>query len=298
MKKYKPSGTARLIARSVIYLNANPATAALIPMGSVEYCRLFLGSEKISSFEIRCRKPWFQKLLHKCEGWTVPGLPIHFALRKRYIEQVVRESISDGYSQIVILGAGFDTLALRLHKEFPTCKFIEVDHPATQQAKLNVLSKADLESNNLTFIQADLSQSQDIERVLTQEDAISLNADTIFVAEGLFMYLADSDVINILRFARRKNARTRIAFTFMQPGKDTLAAFERQSFLVYLWLRHEPFQWGIPRNQLPEFLAKVAMIQENVMTPQDLQKQSADLVPKSYRPNGDLVAVASYSKEA
>ena len=33
-----------------------------------------------------------------------------------------------GAKQVVILGAGFDTLALRLSEQFPSVKFIEVDH--------------------------------------------------------------------------------------------------------------------------------------------------------------------------
>ena len=57
-------------------------------------------------------------------------------LRKRLIEEVVRASLTEGVEQVVIIGAGFDTLALRLCAGFPRTNFIEIDHPATQSCTL------------------------------------------------------------------------------------------------------------------------------------------------------------------
>ena len=45
------------------------------------------------------------------------------------------KSIDEGAKQVVILGAGFDTLAWRLSEKFESIRFIEVDHPATSKEK-------------------------------------------------------------------------------------------------------------------------------------------------------------------
>jgi O-methyltransferase involved in polyketide biosynthesis len=50
---------------------------------------------------------------------THPGIVRHWMLRKRWIESRVRARIAAGASQVVVLGAGLDTLGVRLASELP-----------------------------------------------------------------------------------------------------------------------------------------------------------------------------------
>src|SRR5207253_9524799 len=98
-------------------------------------------SAKGEAFVRRSTKRWFQTLQRIYERLTIPGLALHQALRKRYIERVVRASLYEGFEQVVVLGGGLDSLVLRLHSEFPEANFIELDHPATQSIKQSVMNR-------------------------------------------------------------------------------------------------------------------------------------------------------------
>jgi methyltransferase (TIGR00027 family) len=60
--------------------------------------------------------------------------------RERYIDDYLITCLQQGFNQIVILGAGFDTRAYRINGIDKT-KVFEVEHPATQMVKLEKLQK-------------------------------------------------------------------------------------------------------------------------------------------------------------
>jgi Leucine carboxyl methyltransferase len=66
--------------------------------------------------------------------------PTEILLRKCYIENHVRRLLPL-VKQVLVLGAGYDTLAHRLAGEFPHWTFYEVDHPATSKVKLRALQR-------------------------------------------------------------------------------------------------------------------------------------------------------------
>ena len=76
------------------------------------------------------------------------------AARSRYAEDHLAACIAVGVSQYVILGAGLDTFAYR--NPFPHLRVFEVDFPATQEWKRELLTAATIAApNNLTFVPLD-----------------------------------------------------------------------------------------------------------------------------------------------
>ncbi|HVW76053.1 MAG TPA: class I SAM-dependent methyltransferase [Alloacidobacterium sp.] len=70
--------------------------------------------------------------------------------RSRYAEDHLRAAYSAGVRQYVVLGAGLDTFAYR--NPFPDLRVFEVDHPATQQWKRELLATAAIPlRDTLTF---------------------------------------------------------------------------------------------------------------------------------------------------
>src|SRR5579872_3498613 len=57
--------------------------------------------------------------------------------RSRYAEDQLAQAVSYGVTQYVLLGAGLDTFAYR--NPYPHLHVFEVDHPATQQWKRDLL---------------------------------------------------------------------------------------------------------------------------------------------------------------
>ena len=76
------------------------------------------------------------------------------ALRISAIDSAVRDAITGGATQLVILGAGYDGRAWRL-PELAGVKVFEVDHPATQGDKRAHLTALPSATGIVTFVSVD-----------------------------------------------------------------------------------------------------------------------------------------------
>lgn len=242
MKQERPSSTARLIARSILIAERDAMLSRLLVSGEAEIIRRILQGTRGDGLFRFALGDVTRKLLLRIESAMVPGIIAHYLARKRMIESIVREAISSGTHGVVGIAAGYDTLCLRLHQEFPEVQFLEIDHPATQAAKLSAFP----ETANLHYHSCDL----------TKEPLPPLSGDSsrICVIEGLTMYLDEQEVASLLRDISPMCHS--VVFTFMEKSADGTIDFRNQSPLVTTWLkwRGEPFRWGISREALPAFL--------------------------------------------
>ena len=62
--------------------------------------------------------------------------------RTHHIDASFERAVRDGATQVVILGAGFDSRAYRMHAAHPALQFYEVDLPAVIAAKKQRLAQA------------------------------------------------------------------------------------------------------------------------------------------------------------
>jgi methyltransferase (TIGR00027 family) len=277
MKEDKPSATAYLIARSTFFLSRDPVMGQLVPQHSAELSRRF--AQTRSRFARLLDDVLNSKLLRPLafalERATVPGIKLHYALRKRYLEEIARDALRDRFRQVVVIGAGFDTLALRLHEAFSETKFFEIDHPATQRIKKRVVENHHSAKPNLQFISLDLAHESLKGSLLSSAD-YQPEADTLFVAEGLLMYLAPAEIDLILQFIRQHSgAKSRLAFTFMETQSDGRIGFRESSRAVDAWLRlrGESFKWGSGRARIGEFLASRGFSVREIITSETLRKK-------------------------
>jgi methyltransferase (TIGR00027 family) len=56
-------------------------------------------------------------------------------VRTHYIDAALKRAVADGATQVVILGAGYDSRAYRFRQAYPQVKFFEVDLPKTSEMK-------------------------------------------------------------------------------------------------------------------------------------------------------------------
>ena len=247
------SSTARLIAASLVFMHQHAEFAQLVSAESAELSRHFLrnSSERSKLFLNVARRRWFYHLASIIEQLTIPGILRHYALRKKSLSSVVREALTDGIEQMVVLGAGFDPLALELHRQFREVHFWEIDHPATQQSKTRGL---DFDVQRFHFVRADLQRAK-IDGALLVD--FKPAERSIWIAEGVLMYLPAQVVKEQFQAIGDLSAPgSRFAFTFMEPQRDGRIRFRKQTRLVDWWLkgRSEPFCWGINREELARFI--------------------------------------------
>jgi len=83
----------------------------------------------------------------------------HVLLRSRYAEDCLSAAYARGVRQYILLGAGLDTFAWRQPAGLEDLRIFEVDHPATQEEKRQLLARAGLAiPDNLYFIPADFER--------------------------------------------------------------------------------------------------------------------------------------------
>ena len=195
--------------------------------------------------------------VYEALDWMLPGQFEAFAQRKIFCERQVREGIGKDATQVLVLGAGYDTMGWRLAPDFPGVNFFEIDHPATARFKSRAI-EAMGRRDNLFLIAEDLSEGK-LEDVLKTNERWDQSARTVIVAEGLVMYLPPKAVRDLFcQCAVVAGAGSRIAFSYIPRCADGRPDAGRWTGLM-LWLQKfigEPWVWSIRPEELGPFLKK------------------------------------------
>ncbi|MGE4798985.1 class I SAM-dependent methyltransferase [Yersinia hibernica] len=115
--------------------------------------------------------------------------------RIKYIDEFFQTRAHE-FSHIFILGAGFDSRAIRFQNQLAQSRVYELDHPISQKDKILKLQELSIPSpSNLSYVPIDFNQ-QNLFSVL-QEIPTPQGEKSLFILEGLTMYLPASTVDNI-----------------------------------------------------------------------------------------------------
>ena len=259
MRKNKPSRTAYKIALAGLNLGAKPGMEKVLPPGIVSATRqLLLASGAAWPQTIRWAESRRSVSVYEAFDWMLPGQFEAIAHRKAFFERQVREGIDSGAAQVLVLGAGYDTLCWRLAPQFPAVSFFEIDHPATARLKAKGLFAMGC-PDNLCLLAEDLAEKQLVD-VLTEHRLWDTNAPTVILAEGLVMYLLPEAVYKLFSQSAELVAQgSRIAFSYIPTGSDGRPDAGRWTGLM-LWLQKaigEPWLWSIRPEQLDAYLHAV-----------------------------------------
>ncbi|MEM9515772.1 MAG: SAM-dependent methyltransferase [Actinomycetota bacterium] len=166
-------------------------------------------------------------VLAACPDWDAvlaagpePGNPrliAQMAWRKRWIQDKVRAHLNAGVRQVVILGSGLDTTALRMIPVFPDAVFYEIDQIETLHAKADVVHTlfGPLPAERYTAVDF---ATDDIEARLLAA-GYDPGSPAAFVAEVSLEYAPPQEVINTWRMIRRNTSpATAFVTTFVRPA--------------------------------------------------------------------------------
>ena len=249
MKNGRISQTALKVALGMITLSVKGDWAQRLPPGLVELSeRLLLasGSPGYGPRLMRASKKQWMVRVYEIQDLLIPGQWEGFGYRKIFIQEQVERAIKDGAQQVLVLGAGFDTLSLRLAPDRPDVLFFEIDHPATSAAKAAGIADVG-PRENLIQIPADLGELT-LSNVLSSESRWDGSKRSVVLAEGLLQYLEDEEVRQLLgEAARCTGPGSRIVFTHAIPD-------ELKFVHVMLRLVGEPFRSAVSSEDLPKYV--------------------------------------------
>ncbi|MEA2239862.1 MAG: hypothetical protein QOC81_4586 [Thermoanaerobaculia bacterium] len=295
MQPNRPSQTALLIARTTLFWSFDAEVAKLIPPAAAEVSRWVIeATDPNPALTIaRMQRPIVRAASRLIERILLPGITIHYLLRKKYIAEVAAEALARGVRQVAVIAAGFDSLTYQLHRQFPDVLFVEIDHPATQSVKRAVLEARGSVGANLGFLAVDLSATP-LAEAMQREPRWDPSAPTLWIAEGLLMYLDESDVVRIMKSISQPESASEFVFTFMCT-RGGHVAFRRRSWLISRLVRWsgEPFRWGIGADALPAFTEASGLRTVEIVEPEELRRRYVPASLESRLPPADGDTVCS-----
>lgn len=205
------------------------------------------------------------------------------AVRARFAEDYLAEAVKNGATQFCILGAGLDTFAHR--NPFPGLRVFEVDFPATQIWKHEMLAEAKLPHPAcLTYAPVDF-ESQTLREGLLKA-GFDPNAKTFFSWLGVVPYLTLEAFRSTLAFTATLPKESGLTFDYGLP-RESLSARGQIAF-DYLSSRvrraGEPFQLFMSPEQ-----AAAELTRAGYRTIEDLNP--AAITVRYFANRGDILAI-------
>ena len=142
----------------------------------------------------------------------------YFACRHRFSEDRMWAALDRGVRQVVLLGAGLDTLALREPAISTRVMFVEIDHPDSQRWKLERLRAIGLPTAGVHYVPVDFA-SQVLEEELSVAGVRS-DQPTFFAWLGVTQYISEAAGIATLALAGKYAPGSEIVFDVIIPFED------------------------------------------------------------------------------
>jgi methyltransferase (TIGR00027 family) len=154
---------------------------------------------------------------------------LFIAARSRIAEDALSNAVQRGIRQIVLLGAGLDTFALRNPHGALEVRLYEVDHPGTQAWKRELLVEAQITlPQELSFVPVDLERD-DLGEMLVAA-GFQPSEPAFFSWLGVMPYLTQNAIDRTLEYISSIQ-RSELVFDYMEPPEafsEELRQLEKQ----------------------------------------------------------------------
>jgi methyltransferase (TIGR00027 family) len=199
MKANEPSRTALMVARQ-------RAAHQLLDHGSVLY----------DPFAMKILREDEKDVLQFANAHPLASIGRLFTTaRSRIAEDALSTAVQRGIRQIVILGAGLDTFALRNPHRAREIRIYEIDHPATQAWKRERLDEAQIALPRwLTLVPVDFEQDDVGEKLAAA--GFQQNSPAFFTWLGVVPYLAENAIGRTLGYMSSIQ-NSEVVFDYMEP---------------------------------------------------------------------------------
>ncbi len=217
----------------------------------------------------------------------IAGMTHHYLFRKIFIEKHLHTAIKSGAQQVIVLGGGMDTLALRMAAEYPQTRFIEIDLPHTQARKMQVLKDIGHGiPENCIFTPADLS-TETLENVLHNNKGFRADAPSLVIIEGVLMYLTESEVKTLFSTLHQCiKAPLTILFGAMTTP-DQAGHWRLRIMCALLRRAQEETKWYCTSSAMPTFMKNLGYEITESITYKDLQRPYRSAEEISHVPEED-----------
>lgn len=239
-------------------------------IGQEEYEKIYqfiiqyLIEEKLEIGEVRT-----EEIIGDLIGRNIAPIPLS---RIRFAEEKLKDFVEkNGECQYVICGAGFDTFAFR--NQNPKIQIYELDHPNTQEYKLNRLKELNWEvPSNVHFAPINF-EKESIEEVLNNH-GFNENKKTFFSILGVTYYLSLPVFSNsISHISSLCSEGSMVVFDYPdQTMLDMNSPKRIRELSEFTKSLGEEMKGGFSFDEIKDVLHKDNFIIDTYMSPQQIQE--------------------------
>ena len=207
------------------------------------------------------------RVLFKFFSWIFfpHGIYEYVIARTGYFDAVFIEALENRFDQIVVLGAGFDSRALRLDKLNKGTRIFELDAPTTQKDKIKVyLAKKLIIPESLVFVPIDFNKESLAEKIV-RAGFIS-GKKSLFMLEGVTMYLHQDAIENTFHFiAEVSGEGSMVVFDYIHAGvlrRENRYYGEKDIYKTVAKVGEE-WTFALGENEVEPFLNRYRFLQKD-----------------------------------
>jgi methyltransferase (TIGR00027 family) len=185
----------------------------------------------------------------------LPGVLGNLLCRTRYIDDKLLAALSEGFTQIVILGSGLDSRAYRI-PGMQSVRVFEIDRRAVHIWKSErVQWLLGSIPDHVTPVECDLLIGNLVE--VMEAAGLQHSLRTFFIWEGVSQYLTADAVDAVVRFAADAERGSRIVFSYISRevvNSQSTHNDEDRRVVSFVTKAGEPWLFGFDPMELPEYL--------------------------------------------
>lgn len=218
---------------------------------------------------------FFRKLFKKKLGERGPGSYEYITARTKYFDDIFIKALKGYTPQIVILGAGYDTRSQRFEELIKNTKVFELDIATTQMKKIRLLNKNKSSiPENLTFVSINFDKDNMKDKLLNA--GYDLNKQTLFLWEGVTMYITEDSVKETLDFVKNNSGQgSTIAFDYLYASviRNDCSYYGAKELAAIVKEKGESFTFGIEEGKIEEFLFQSGFTAIDHYTPSQFEEK-------------------------
>ena len=203
------------------------------------------------------------------------GIYEYVIARTKLLDEIFLDGLANKVYQIVVLGAGMDTRALRFAGMNQGTKIIELDIEKTQRPKVEILNRKKVElPDELVFASIDFN-TEVLSDVLINA-GYQRDQQSLFLWEGVTMYLNSDAVNSTLSFIKKSSQKgSRVAFDYIFGSvlRQENKFYGEKEIFDTVSQTGEGWTFGLEEGKVEELLTKHGFKMISHYTPSELEER-------------------------
>jgi methyltransferase (TIGR00027 family) len=205
----------------------------------------------------------------------MPGMYEYIFARTAYFDHIVEQALHENISQIVFLGAGYDTRPYRFKDLIKDTKIFELDIYTTQEHKKKLLHQNNIFiPEKLTFVPINFN-TETLADVLFKA-GYNKDQKNLFIWEGVTYYLSPTAVDDTLYFIKSSSSiGSTLCFDYGAHWPERLNAYGVKKLVETMRTDYsgETTGFGIERGKIESFLTDRGYKMIDHLTAEDIERK-------------------------